>query len=117
MLIYHFSSYTRAGITLEEGDTQRSFGWASDILFLDFSVIISLYRLCRASLVALPANTADKDSNPGRSPGEGDGNPVQCSCLENPMNRGAWRATVHGGGHKVLDTTERLNNDTASSLG
>ena len=32
----------------------------------------------------------------GRSPGEGHGNPLQCSCLENPMDRGAWRATVHG---------------------
>ena len=29
------------------------------------------------------------------SPGEGNGNPLQCSCLENPMDRGAWRATVH----------------------
>ena len=32
----------------------------------------------------------------GRSPGEGNGNPLQCSCLENPMDRGAWGATVHG---------------------
>ena len=31
----------------------------------------------------------------GRSPGEGHGNPLQDSCLENPMDRGAWRATVH----------------------
>ena len=31
-----------------------------------------------------------------RSPGEGQGSPLQYSCLENPMNRGAWRATVHG---------------------
>ena len=31
-----------------------------------------------------------------RSPGEGNGNPLQCSCLENPMDRGAWRAAVHG---------------------
>ena len=31
----------------------------------------------------------------GRFPGEGNGNPLQCSCLENPMDRGAWRATVH----------------------
>ena len=31
----------------------------------------------------------------GRSPGGGHGNPVQNSCLENPMDRGAWRATVH----------------------
>ena len=31
----------------------------------------------------------------GRSPGEGNGNPLQYSCLENPMDRGAWQATVH----------------------
>ena len=31
----------------------------------------------------------------GRSPGGGHGNPLQDSCLENPMERGAWRATVH----------------------
>ena len=33
---------------------------------------------------------------PGRSPGGGHGNPRQYSCLVNPMDRGAWRATVHG---------------------
>ena len=48
----------------------------------------------------LPANAgdgADKGSVPGlgRSPGEGNGNPLQYSCLENPMDRGAWQATVH----------------------
>ena len=32
----------------------------------------------------------------GRSPGEGNGYPLQYSCLETPMDRGAWRATVHG---------------------
>ena len=32
----------------------------------------------------------------GRFPGEENGNPLQCSCLENPMDRGAWWATVHG---------------------
>ena len=32
----------------------------------------------------------------GRSPGEGNGNPLQYSCVENPMDRGAWWATVHG---------------------
>ena len=32
----------------------------------------------------------------GRSPGEGNGNPLQCSCLENSVGRGAWWATVHG---------------------
>ena len=32
----------------------------------------------------------------GRPPGQGNGNPFQNSCLENPMDRGAWRATIHG---------------------
>ena len=32
----------------------------------------------------------------GKNPGEGPGNPLQCSCLENSMDRGAWCATVHG---------------------
>ena len=35
-------------------------------------------------------------SGSGRSPGEGHGNPLKYSCLENPMDRGAWPATVHG---------------------
>ena len=40
----------------------------------------------------------DQGSVPGwgRSPGEGNGKPLQYSCLENPMDRGAWYATVHG---------------------
>ena len=40
-----------------------------------------------------PANAGDLGSilGSGRSPGEGDGNPLQYSCLENPMDRGAWR--------------------------
>ena len=48
-----------------------------------------------------PANTGDTREAaliPGsiRSPGEGNGNPLQYSCLENPMDRGAWRAIVRG---------------------
>ena len=41
-------------------------------------------------------NTGDPGSIPesGRSPGEGNNNPLQYSCLDNPMDRGAWRATV-----------------------
>ena len=44
-----------------------------------------------------PANAGDVGSIPGsgRSPGEGSGNPLQYSCLGNPMDRGAWWATVH----------------------
>ena len=41
----------------------------------------------------------------GRSPGGGNGNPLQYSCLENPMDRGAWWAIVHGMA-KVSDTPE-----------
>ena len=41
----------------------------------------------------------------GRSPGEGNGNPLQYSCLENSMDRGAWHAIVHGVA-KEPDTTE-----------
>ena len=44
------------------------------------------------------SNAGDLGSIPGsgRSPGEGNGNPLQYSCLENPMDRGAWWAIVHG---------------------
>ena len=54
----------------------------------------------QVALVAknLPANAGDMGPIPGsgRSPGEENGNPLQYSCLENPMDRGGWRATVHG---------------------
>jgi len=45
-----------------------------------------------------PPNAGDVGSVPGsgRSPGEANGNPLQYSCLENPIDRGAWWATVHG---------------------
>ena len=51
-----------------------------------------------AGFLILQSKAGDPDliSGSGRSPGEGNGNPLQYSCLENPMNRGAWRATVHG---------------------
>ena len=41
----------------------------------------------------------------GRSPGGGNGNPLQYSCLENPMDRGAWRVTVYG----VIKSQARLS--------
>ena len=53
-----------------------------------------------------PCNAGDPGSIPssGRCHGEGNDNPLQHSCLENPMDRGAWQVTVHG--VTKLDTTE-----------
>ena len=55
----------------------------------------------------LPATVGDVASVPksGRCPGEGGGSPLQCSCLENPVDGGAWRATVRG----VPRSRTRLN--------
>ena len=51
-----------------------------------------------AQMVESACNVGEPVSIPGlgRSPGEWNGNPLQYSCLENPMDRGAWQATVHG---------------------
>ena len=63
--------------------------------------VCSLYKPhglpCGSDGKASACNAGDPGSIPGsgRSPGEGNGNPLQNSCLENPMDGGAWRATVH----------------------
>ena len=62
----------------------------------------------------LPNNAGaieDLGSNPGsgRSPGVGNGSPLQYSCLENPMDRGAWRTTYSPWGRKESDTTEQAH--------
>ena len=64
----------------------------------------------------LPANAGDiRDTGLipglGRSPGKGNGNPLQYSCQENPMDRGAWWATVHGVA-KSWTSLKRLNTHT-----
>ena len=64
-----------------------------------------------ASLVAqtvknLPTIDLGSVAGLGRSPGEGNGNPLQCSCLENFMDRGAWQGTVYG----VSKSQTRLSN-------
>ena len=64
----------------------------------------------------LPANARDtRDAGwipgSGRSLGEGNGNPLQYSCLENPMDRGDWWATVHGAA-KSPTVLKQLNTHT-----
>ena len=69
-------------------------------------------------------NVRDVGSIPGlgRCPGGGHGNPLQYSCLENPMDRGAWRATVHrvtksGTRLKRLSTHAHIQVDTFQLFG
>ena len=64
----------------------------------------------------LPANAGDTGSMPGlgRSPGEGNDYLFQHSCLENPMGRGVWRATVYGV-TKEWDMTEQLSHTSTCS--
>ena len=63
---------------------------------------------------SLPADAGDMGSISvsGRSPGEGNGDPLQYSCLGNPMDRGAWRATVH----EVAKSRAQMNDFHFSSL-
>ena len=61
-------------------------------------------------------NEVDLGSIPGlgRSPGGGHGNPLQYSCLENPMDRGAWRATVHGVAKSWTQLSDLAQSDNLS---
>ena len=75
-------------------------------------VMIILHGFSGDSEVKASAcNVGDLGSIPesGRSPGEGNGNPLQYSCLENPMDRGAWWAPVHG----VAKSQTRLSDFTS----
>ena len=76
-----------------------------------------IHKLYINYVYGLPCSSAGKESsfnagNPGlipglgRSPGEGNGNPLQYSCLENPMDRGFWWASLWG--RKESDTTKPL---------
>ena len=74
-----------------------------DSVKLEIIIALSIYQSFPVALEIknLPANAGDiRDvgltSGWRKSPGEGNGNPLQYSCLDNPMDRGVWRATVHG---------------------
>ena len=64
---------------------------------MDFNLVDTVKSTGGAVVKNPPANATDTGSIPesGRSPGEGYGNPLEYSCLGNPMDRGAWRATVY----------------------
>ena len=72
----------------------------------------SCVALVVKDLPASAGDARDVGSIPGsgRSPGEGNGSPLQYSCLENPLDRGAWRATVHG-----VTKSQTCLNDWAST--
>ena len=61
-------------------------------------VVRSMLKRVYLDIISAWVNAGDMSSIPGlgRSPGGGHGNPLQYSCLENSMDRGAWQATVHG---------------------
>ena len=70
---------------------------------LEFGFVLSVQGIVHGAPDGLvvknpPANAGDLGSilGLGRFPGEGNGNPLQCSCLEKPMDRGAWWAAVRG---------------------
>ena len=78
----------------------------SGILFSHENETIVIFETTLIELWGFPGGSDSKESDCnvgnlgsvpglGRSPGEGNGNPLQNSCLENPMDRGAWRPTVH----------------------
>ena len=76
--------------------------WKGPLVVLDYSELwnlkFSLWFPCGSDSKESACNAGDRGSVSGlaRSSGEGNSNPLQCSCLENPLERGAWRATVHG---------------------
>ena len=84
-------------------------------------VVVVFQSLSRVLLFVIPWNKIDGNNliientgdaglipGSGRSPGEGNGNPLQYSCLENPTDRGAWWATVH----EVAKSRTHLSNYT-----
>ena len=95
-------------VVCQGNDVKNNNIWIScnllySFIFIEWS-IIDLQGFSGGSVVKnLPANTGDAGSIPGlgRSPGEGNDDPLHYSCLWNPMDRGAWLATVHRS-HKRL---------------
>ena len=71
------------------------------------------HGVCSSVVKESACSAGDPGSIPGlrRSPGEGNGNPLQYSCLENPLDRGTWWAAVHGFA-RVIHDRHQTNHDT-----
>ena len=68
--------------------------WVLTVFFFKSSITLHVAQMVKAT--ACSAGDPYLIPGSGRSPGEGNGNPLQYSCLENSMKRGAWWATVYG---------------------
>ena len=94
-----------------------------DYILEYFEVEAIPYKSASPFASAEDSRDVDLISGLGRSPGGGNGTPLQCFCLENPMERGAWWATVHGVagvGHDLVTKpppTPNLGADGDSSVG
>ena len=75
---------------------------------LVLTMVLVLSQWLGSKESARSAGNADSIPALGRFPGGGNGNPLQCSCLEHPMDRGAWRATVRG----IAKSQTRLSTHT-----
>ena len=80
------------------GSQRVGHDWATELNWI--SKLNYIYQVSLVAQTVKRLSTKQVDLGPvpgsGRSPGEGNGNPLQYSCLENPMEGGAWKATVHG---------------------
>ena len=87
------------------------FNMESTILHILWMSSLSWSSLVAQTVKSLPAIQETWVRSLGRedSPGEGNGNPLQYSCLENPMGRGAWQAAYSPLGHKESDMTKQLH--------
>ena len=106
---YSFVNLAEPGGLPSMGSHRVGHDWSD----LAASAVPSVKRSSQVALVvkSLPAKAGDiRDTSSipgsGRSPGEGYGNPLYCPCLENPMDRIAWQATVHGAAKSGYDWSD-----------
>ena len=75
--------------------------WGKNLSFYESIYLIDLFNTHTGKESACQAGDTGSIPGSGGSPGEENGNPFQYSCLGNPMDRGAWKAAVHGVAKKV----------------